>query len=82
MRPTEVAKFFYGWTTRTLNNKMNIIKDEYDIPFEDFHHGRRFSLYDVERITRLFLNRGIIDYRKFYAAMQVLTAMGANHNLL
>jgi hypothetical protein len=85
MRSSLVAVVFFGWTQRTLNLKLNQIKDEYDIPFQENRGkvaGRLFTLYDVERINRLFLNRGIIDYRKFYGATQILKAMGANHNLI
>lgn len=85
MTAATVALVFYGWTSRTLNNKLNLVKDEYDIPFTENGRkiaGRKFTLYDVERITRLFLNRGIIDYRRFYGAVQILTWMARNHDLI
>lgn len=80
-----VAMVFYGCTRHTLNYKLRQIKDEYDLPIEQLmkkNAGRRFTLYDIERITRIFLNRGIIDYRKYYAATQIFKAMGALYNLI
>lgn len=85
MTSAVVSMVFYGWSPRTLNLRLNQIKDEYDLPINTKpgkYKGRYFRLYDVERITRVFLNRGIIDYRKFYGATQILKAMGANHNLI
>lgn len=82
--PSVVATVFYGWTSRTLQLKLDKIKDEYDIPKTSPRNfpGRQFRLYDVERINRIFLNRGIIDYRRFYGASQILTWMGRNHDLI
>jgi hypothetical protein len=80
-----VSLAFYGWSPATLNLKLLKIKDEYDIPRVNNGRkipGRKFRLYDVERMTRLFLARGIIDYRRFYNAQQILVAVARNYNLI
>lgn len=82
MGATFVGMAFYGWKHTTFNTYFAKIREDYPVPFQSVQHGRRFSLYDVERISRLFLNRGIIDYRKFYSATQVLKAMGSNYGLI
>lgn len=84
MTAAVVSLVFFGWTSATLNLKMNKIKDEYDIPRTGDRHfpGRKFRLYDIERISRIFLNRGMIDYRRFYAAVQIVTWMARNHDIL
>lgn len=85
MTATTVATVFYGWAARTLNAKLVQVKDEYDIPLVENSRRfakREFSLFDIERITHLFLNRGIIDYRRFHSAIQILTCMARNYDLV
>lgn len=85
MTSSIVSMVFYGWSIESLNLKLNKIKDQYDIPFTEtqrFIAGRKFRLYDVERISRAFLNRGIIDYQRFYGANQIYVWMGRNHRLI
>jgi hypothetical protein len=82
---TAIGMYFYGVSRHTLNVMMNKIADEYEVSMVKESRNylvRKYRLYDVERMSHIFLKRGLINYQKFHNAMNVLKAVGNNYKLL